>query len=94
MEEGADDAGVAAQSADRYADTSLQHVEVGWAQATQRMLFQPRPEPFIGVEFRGVGRETKHAQAGAIHRQGLARSAGAVRIAAIPQQEQGRGNAP
>lgn len=94
MEEGADDAGVAAQSADRQADAFSQHVEVGRAQAAQRVLFQPCPEPFIGVEFRGVGREAKHAQAGAVNRQGLARSAGAMGIATIPQQEQGRGNPP
>ncbi len=61
MEEGTDDVGMAAQSADGQANAFLQHVEVGRAQAAQRMLFQPRPKPFIGVEFRGVGRESKHA---------------------------------
>jgi hypothetical protein len=94
LEEGPDDVGMAAQSTDREADTFLQHSEVGRAQAAQRVLFQPRPEPFIGVQFRGLGREAKHAQAGAVHRQGLARTAGAMGIAAIPQQEQGRGNPP
>jgi hypothetical protein len=92
VEEGANDVGMAAQSTDREADTSLQDVEVRRAQAAQGVLFQPRPEPFIGVQFRGVGREAKHAQAGTVSGQSLARSAGAVGVAAIPQQEQGRGN--
>ena len=92
MEEGTDDVRVAAQAADGGADAFLQHRQIGRAQPAERVLFQPGPQPFIRVHLRGVGREAKHVEARAVSRQGLASSTGAMGIATIPQQEQGRGN--
>jgi len=66
VEEGTNDVRVAAQPADGCADTFLQHAQVGRAQAAQDVLFQPGPEPFVGVQLRGVGGEAKHTKAGAV----------------------------
>ena len=51
-------------------------VKSGGHKAAERMLFQPSPEPFLGVEFSSVGGEAIHAQAVAMNRQGDASDGG------------------
>lgn len=66
MKEGADGLRMAAQAADDEADSLLQHVEIGRAESAQGMLFQPGPEPLIGIESRSMSGQAIHPQALAI----------------------------
>lgn len=50
------------------------------------------PKPFVRVEFGGVGRQTVNAQAISVALQRLARAARAMRVEAVPKQEEGTGD--
>ncbi len=92
MKEGANDLRAAAQAANRPTDGSLQHGEVRRAGPAQGMLFQPSPEPFIGIEFRSIGRQPMYPEAVPVGTQRLPCTPRAVRVAAIPEQEDGSGD--
>src|SRR5882672_9626630 len=92
LKEGANDVRAASQTADGPADAGLQHRQVRRAQPTQGVLFQPSPQPFVGVEFGGVGRQAIHAQTRAVLGQGGAGSPRTMGVAAVPEQEQGTRN--
>ncbi len=76
------------------ADAGFQHWQVRWAQPAQGVLFQPSPQPFVRVEFGGVGGQAIHAQAIAVLGQGGAGSPRAMRVAAVPEQKQKTGDLP
>lgn len=92
LEEGPDDVGAATEAAHRRSDALAKDPQVGRAQAAEGMLLQPGPEPFVGVELGSVGGEAIHAQTVAVDGQGRTGQTGAVRVAAVPEQKQGRGN--
>jgi hypothetical protein len=88
-EEGTNSLGLATQSAHGRSDALGRNGQVGWAQAAERMLFQPCPEPFVGVEFRSVGGEAIYPKTVALNSQGGAGPTGAMRVAAVPEQKDG-----
>jgi hypothetical protein len=92
LEEGTDEVGAATEAAHSHSDGLAEDSQVGWAQSTEGMLLQPGPEPFVGVELGSVGGETIHAKTAAVDGQGGTGQPGAVRVAAVPEQKQGRGN--
>jgi len=61
--------------------------QIRWALSGQRVLFHPRPQPFVGVQFWGVGGQTIDAQPVGVlaqRRLGLFRTVG---VQAVPEQK-------
>jgi hypothetical protein len=87
-----DEVGVATEAAHSNADGLAGDPEVGWVQSTEGVLLQLSPEPLAGVKLGSVGGQTIDSQPVVAGGQGLTRQPGAVRIAAVPEQKQGRGN--
>ena len=83
---------MAAEAADGTADAGLQLAEVSRAKAARGMLLQPSPEAFVRVEFRGVGGQTVNPEAVSIEGQSGSNPSRAVRIEAIPKQEERSGD--
>ena len=57
------------------------------------MLFQPGPEPFVRVEFGGVGGQAVDPKTGAVAGQGSPGSAGAMRVETVLEQKDRPANA-
>ena len=91
MKEGADDLWSSAQAAQGEADAVLQNVEVGRAEAGQGMLLHPGPQPFVRVEFGGVGGQAIDAEAVSVVAQDSSGGLGAVGVQSVPEQKDGAG---
>jgi len=65
----------------------LQLIDIGRSQVSQLAALQMRPEIFVRIEFGAVGRKPKYMQP-PVPRQELLDSFGAVKLHAIPQNEQ------
>ncbi len=89
MEEGADEVGVTAQAAHRLAEAGLGDGQVGWTEAGEGVLLQPSLEPFVGIEFGDIGRQTVIAEAIAVFDEPGVGSVGAMGAGPIPKQEEG-----
>lgn len=69
MEEGADHLRASSQTAQSQADAVFQPLQIGRALPGQGVVFHPSPQPFVGIQFRGIGGQAVDTQALAVFPQ-------------------------
>ena len=91
-EEGADDMRPASEAAQGETDALFEDFEVGRALAREGVLFHPSPQALVGIQFRGIGGQTIHPQAGGVFLDRRPRFFRARGVQPIPEQEDHAGN--
>ena len=87
MEEGTDELRPTSEAAQGPADALFEDFQVGRALSTEGVLFHPSPQPFVGIQFGGIGRQTIHPEPGVMGFERRPRLFRAVRVQTVPEQE-------
>jgi len=82
----------ASEAAQGETDALFEDFEVGRALAREGVLFHPSPQALVGIQFRGIGGQTIHPQAGGVFLDRRPRFFRARGVQPIPEQEDHAGN--
>ena len=82
----------ASKAAQGETDAPFEDFQVGRALAREGVLFHPSPEPLVGIQFRGIGRQAIDPQAGVVFRERRPSLFRAVGVQPVPEQEDGAWN--
>ena len=65
----------------------FEDLQVGRALSRERVVFHPGPQPLVGIQFRGIGRQTIHPEPGVMGFERRPRLFRAVGVQTVPEQE-------
>jgi len=94
VKERPDERWMSADCADLLTNGCDQSIQMRRTEPPQGMSFEIGPETFIGIEFRGIGRQTIDRQPSGEGRQGRACPLRAVGVEAVPKHEDPSGDMP